>query len=201
MKPYAADFCGVKTLRDATREQVENFVSASCRLGRERPQCPALPAQQLHARQRKVPHETPIPRLASRLIDPRMRGARRNVPRSRRASPVSLARSKALLHPPSRPSSNLRHSRAELFPAASTAPPKHYGNSAGSFATSVTTLNLLGRDEVDERISSDFAAWSRSVTPFSTALHYSTSTVSLPPASGKSLGYRPLQLRTGPEAA
>ena len=26
VKPYAADFCGVKTLRDATREQVENFV-------------------------------------------------------------------------------------------------------------------------------------------------------------------------------
>ena len=27
VKPYAADFCGVKTLREATREQVENFVS------------------------------------------------------------------------------------------------------------------------------------------------------------------------------
>jgi hypothetical protein len=26
VKPYAADFCGVKTLRDATRDQVENFV-------------------------------------------------------------------------------------------------------------------------------------------------------------------------------
>ena len=26
VKPYAADFCGVKTLREATREQVENFV-------------------------------------------------------------------------------------------------------------------------------------------------------------------------------
>jgi len=26
VKPYAADFCGVKTLRDATRAQVENFV-------------------------------------------------------------------------------------------------------------------------------------------------------------------------------
>ena len=26
MKPYATDFCGVKTLRDATREQVETFV-------------------------------------------------------------------------------------------------------------------------------------------------------------------------------
>jgi hypothetical protein len=27
VKSYATDFCGVKTLRDATREQVENFVS------------------------------------------------------------------------------------------------------------------------------------------------------------------------------
>jgi hypothetical protein len=27
VKSYAADFCGVKTLRDATREQVENFVT------------------------------------------------------------------------------------------------------------------------------------------------------------------------------
>ncbi len=26
MKPYATDFCGVKTLRDATRDQVEHFV-------------------------------------------------------------------------------------------------------------------------------------------------------------------------------
>jgi hypothetical protein len=26
VKPYAADFCGVKTLREATRDQVENFV-------------------------------------------------------------------------------------------------------------------------------------------------------------------------------
>ena len=27
VKAYATDFCGVKTLRDATREQVENFVT------------------------------------------------------------------------------------------------------------------------------------------------------------------------------
>ena len=26
MKSYAVDFCGTKTLREATREQVENFV-------------------------------------------------------------------------------------------------------------------------------------------------------------------------------
>ena len=27
VKPYATEFCGVKTLREATREQVENFVT------------------------------------------------------------------------------------------------------------------------------------------------------------------------------
>jgi len=27
VKAYAVDFCGTKTLREATREQVENFVS------------------------------------------------------------------------------------------------------------------------------------------------------------------------------
>ena len=26
VKPYVVDFCGVKTLREATREQVENFI-------------------------------------------------------------------------------------------------------------------------------------------------------------------------------
>ena len=49
VKAYAVDFCGTKTLREATREQVENFVHATGRLGREGPQCSALPAQQLRA--------------------------------------------------------------------------------------------------------------------------------------------------------
>ncbi len=35
--------------------------------------------------------------------------------------------------------------------AVSIAPPRHFGNSAGSFATLVTTLDLIGRDEVDEK--------------------------------------------------
>ena len=33
VKSYAVDFCGTKALRDATREQVENFVSSFGRLG------------------------------------------------------------------------------------------------------------------------------------------------------------------------
>ena len=66
VKAYATDFCGVKSLREATREQVENFVVSPGRLGREGPQCPALSAQQLPTateRTRKVPRETPNPRI------------------------------------------------------------------------------------------------------------------------------------------
>jgi hypothetical protein len=47
VKSYAVDFCGTKTLREATREQVRSLRHPPGRLGRERPQCPALPAQQL----------------------------------------------------------------------------------------------------------------------------------------------------------
>ena len=45
VKAYAVDFCGTKTLREASREQVRVFRPAAGRLGRERPQCPSLPAQ------------------------------------------------------------------------------------------------------------------------------------------------------------
>jgi hypothetical protein len=47
VKSYALDFCGTKTLREAAREQVENFVVHPRRLGRKRPQCPPLPIEQL----------------------------------------------------------------------------------------------------------------------------------------------------------
>jgi len=51
VKSYATDFCGVKSLREATREQIEAFVEQLARLGREGPQCAGLPAQQLHGQQ------------------------------------------------------------------------------------------------------------------------------------------------------
>ena len=48
VKSYAIDFCGTKSLRaEASREQVENFVAPPSRWSRERPQRPALSAQQL----------------------------------------------------------------------------------------------------------------------------------------------------------
>ena len=52
VKSYAVDFCSTKSLREASREQVEAFVPPG-RLGRERSQCPALPAQQLPGKQRR----------------------------------------------------------------------------------------------------------------------------------------------------
>ena len=51
VKSYAVDFCGTKTLREATREQVEAFVAHLADWGRERSQWPALPAQQLSRQQ------------------------------------------------------------------------------------------------------------------------------------------------------
>ena len=53
VKAYAMDFCSVKALRDATREQVQQFVLELAQLGRERPQCPALPTQQLSRPERR----------------------------------------------------------------------------------------------------------------------------------------------------
>ena len=49
VKAYAVDFCGTKTLREASREQVENFVRELGRLGREGSECSRLPTQQLRA--------------------------------------------------------------------------------------------------------------------------------------------------------
>ena len=47
MKAYAVDFCGTKTLREATPGTGRELRPATGRVGRERPQCAALPAQQL----------------------------------------------------------------------------------------------------------------------------------------------------------
>ena len=47
VKAYAVDFCGAKTLRDASREQVRELRRAARRLGGQGPQRPSLPAQQL----------------------------------------------------------------------------------------------------------------------------------------------------------
>jgi hypothetical protein len=53
VKAYAVDFCGTKALREATREQVENFVVHLADWAAKRSQRPALPAQQLHGKQRR----------------------------------------------------------------------------------------------------------------------------------------------------
>jgi len=53
VKSFAADFCGVKTLREATREQVENFVAHLADWARKRSQRLALSAQQLFRRERR----------------------------------------------------------------------------------------------------------------------------------------------------
>ena len=49
VKAYAVDFCGTEALKDATREQVEEFVQQLADSAQEEPERPAVPAQQLRA--------------------------------------------------------------------------------------------------------------------------------------------------------
>ena len=78
VKSYAVDFCGTKTLREASREQVKNFVAhlADCR---ERPERPALSAQQLSRQQRRCSIRLPVARCCKRQCV--WRAGDRKVPR------------------------------------------------------------------------------------------------------------------------
>ena len=63
VKSYATDFCGVKSLREATREQVENFVVYLADWAeKDATPCCVNSTATLSVRRRKVPHETPNPR-------------------------------------------------------------------------------------------------------------------------------------------
>ena len=63
VKSYATDFCAVKTLRDATREQVENFVQHLADWA-EKDRDALLCQLNVISGQRKVPHEAPYSRFA-----------------------------------------------------------------------------------------------------------------------------------------
>ena len=65
VKSYATDFCGVKALRDATREQVENFV-AHLAIGPRKIGMPCSASSTAIQPRKKVPHETPDYRVARR---------------------------------------------------------------------------------------------------------------------------------------
>jgi hypothetical protein len=56
VKSYATEFCGVKTLRDATREQVENFVA---HLAEQAEKDRSALVCQLISHRKQVPHEAP----------------------------------------------------------------------------------------------------------------------------------------------
>ena len=60
VKAYATDFCGVKTLREATRDQIENFVKHLADWA-EKDRNALLCQLNSYPSQRRVPHETPHP--------------------------------------------------------------------------------------------------------------------------------------------
>ena len=157
---------------------------ASCRLGRERPQCPALPTQQLSRQQRRCRMKRRFAGLHAADLCERRCPDGMFLVRVERAR-VSLACSEALLHPATLSSSSRTSSLDSDSPAASIAPPKALWKLDWFLRDFGYDTELLGRDEIDEKALSDFAAWSRSVTPSSTALPCSISTALRQPANGK----------------
>ena len=127
VKAYATDFCGTKTLREATREQVENFVQQLADWA-EKDRNALLCQLNSYLGQKKVPHETPNRWLARRGSRPRRPNSRRILPRSRATSPFSPATAKALLHAQLWPSLSRAVLRVMSFPAASIATPKPCGS-------------------------------------------------------------------------
>ena len=65
VKAYATDFCGVKALRDATRDQVENFVAHLADWA-EKDRNALLCQLNSYPARKKVPHETPDHRATRR---------------------------------------------------------------------------------------------------------------------------------------
>ena len=83
------------------------------RLGRERPQCPALPAQQLSRHRKKVPHETAHPGLTR--ADRRAAKFPTACSWSASIGPLSLGRAETVLSPPLLRSRTQRTRRALLL--------------------------------------------------------------------------------------
>ena len=66
VKAYATDFCGVKTLREATREQVENFVTHLADWAEKDRNALLCQLNSYPGQKKKVPHETPDHRATRR---------------------------------------------------------------------------------------------------------------------------------------
>jgi hypothetical protein len=97
VKAYATDFCGVKTLREATREQVETS-SRTWPTGPRKTATPCSASSTATSARKKVPHETPDHRPARRRSLCRRPDSRRSLPGSRATRQVSAAGTEALLH-------------------------------------------------------------------------------------------------------
>ncbi len=101
VKAYAVDFCGTKTLREASREQVENFVQQLADWAEKDRNASALPAQQLPAPEAGGGRmKRQVPGLAETARDSRPEIPDGIYPRSRRWRPVPLACPQTVLRPP-----------------------------------------------------------------------------------------------------
>ena len=91
VKAYAVAFCGTKTLREASREQVENFVVQLADWAEKDRNALLCQLNSYMARSRRWSHETPSP--WARRNRPRFSSgdSRRHLPRARRWRPVPLA--------------------------------------------------------------------------------------------------------------
>jgi hypothetical protein len=98
VKAYAVDFCGTKTLREATREQVERLRPANWPTGPRRTAMPCSASSTAISARKKVPHETPDHWFKRRGPLYRRPNPRRSLPRSGATSPFSSASAKALLN-------------------------------------------------------------------------------------------------------
>jgi hypothetical protein len=100
VKSYAVDFCGTKELREATREQVENFVTHLAEWA-EKEETPYFASSTAISAARKVPHDAPLPRTQSDCPgSSNRRTPGWDLPGKGRQSPLPLARAQAGLPSP-----------------------------------------------------------------------------------------------------
>ena len=80
VKAYATDFCGVKALREATRDQVENFVTHLADWAEKDRNALLCQLNSYPGQKKKVPHETPDHRATRRRSLCRRPDSRRSLP-------------------------------------------------------------------------------------------------------------------------
>src|ERR1035438_3782631 len=165
VKAYAVDFCGTKTLRDASREQVENFVreladwaekdrnALICQLNSyERPR------SQVVAGNAKCPVLPKLLAILARIFRTASSSCGSMVPSSAGTRPNRFMFSDYLL-------SNRALCKGSLSWVVSTARKRRCGNLDGSSAISCMPQSFWPTNKSTRRLCPDSVASSRSLTP------------------------------------